>query len=111
MMDSGDFKLPSIDGIEFVNYTNEEQLDDVMRLVSQDLSEPYSSRFCLLQILLNIDWYTYMISPHTIIDPQYIQFSHIDISYIDGHNYVFWPYQLMMITIITIYHPAIVDGH
>ena len=44
-MDSGDFKLPSIDGIEFVNYTNEEQLDDVMRLVSQDLSEPYSSKF------------------------------------------------------------------
>ena len=45
MMDSGDFILPSIDGIEFVNYTNEEQLDDVMRLVSQDLSEPYSSKF------------------------------------------------------------------
>ena len=44
-MDSGDFKLPSIDGIEFVNYTNEEQLDDVMRLVSQDLSEPYSSKY------------------------------------------------------------------
>jgi len=46
-MDSGDFKLPSIDGIEFVNYTNEEQLDDVMRLVSQDLSEPYSSKYYL----------------------------------------------------------------
>ncbi len=35
--------LPEIDGIEFVNYHNEEQLEDVMRLVGQDLSEPYSS--------------------------------------------------------------------
>lgn len=38
--------LPTIDGIKFVNYVNEEQLDDVMRLVGQDLSEPYSSEFC-----------------------------------------------------------------
>lgn len=37
-----EFSLPTIEGIEFVNYTNEEQLDDVMRLVGQDLSEPYS---------------------------------------------------------------------
>lgn len=36
------FTLPTIEGIEFVNYINEEQLDDVMRLVGQDLSEPYS---------------------------------------------------------------------
>lgn len=35
--------FPEIEGIEFVNYVNEEQLDDVMRLVGQDLSEPYSS--------------------------------------------------------------------
>ena len=38
--------LPEIEGIEFVNYVNEEQLDDVMRLVGQDLSEPYSSELC-----------------------------------------------------------------
>ncbi|KAL7527576.1 hypothetical protein ACHAXR_002022 [Thalassiosira sp. AJA248-18] len=37
-----DFALPTIEGIEFVNYVNEEQLEDVMRLVGQDLSEPYS---------------------------------------------------------------------
>ena len=55
MLNSGDFKLPSIDGIEFVNYTNEEQLDDVMRLVSQDLSEPYSSKFFVHNITLNND--------------------------------------------------------
>ena len=42
---SDPFMLPSIEGIEFVNYVNEEQLDDVMRLVGQDLSEPYSSEF------------------------------------------------------------------
>jgi len=38
----GEFRLPAIEGIEFVNYVDEEQLDDVMRLVGQDLSEPYS---------------------------------------------------------------------
>lgn len=38
-------QLPTIDGIEFVDYVNEEQLEDVMRLVGQDLSEPYSSEF------------------------------------------------------------------
>ena len=40
----------SIPGIEFVNYTPEFDLDDVMRLVGQDLSEPYSSKnyFCFL---------------------------------------------------------------
>ena len=42
------FILPTIEGIEFVNYVNEEQLDDVMRLVGQDLSEPYSSEFCYI---------------------------------------------------------------
>mmetsp|Transcript_16342 Transcript_16342/g.35380 ORF Transcript_16342/g.35380 Transcript_16342/m.35380 type:complete len:168 (+) Transcript_16342:72-575(+) len=40
--DEDEFTLPTIEGIEFVNYVNEEQLDDVMRLVGQDLSEPYS---------------------------------------------------------------------
>ena len=44
----GKFILPTIEGIEFVNYVNEEQLDDVMRLVGQDLSEPYSSEFCYI---------------------------------------------------------------
>jgi len=34
--------MPTIKGIDFVNYINEEQLEDVMRLVGQDLSEPYS---------------------------------------------------------------------
>ena len=32
----------SIPGIKFVNYQDEDQLDAVMRLVSSDLSEPYS---------------------------------------------------------------------
>ena len=51
----GKFILPTIEGIEFVNYVNEEQLDDVMRLVGQDLSEPYSREFCyiILCILLH----------------------------------------------------------
>ena len=40
-----EIQLPTIEGIEFVNYVDEEQLDDVMRLVGQDLSEPYSSEF------------------------------------------------------------------
>ncbi|KAL9187742.1 hypothetical protein ACHAXT_006120 [Thalassiosira profunda] len=37
-----DFALPAIEGIEFVDYVDESQLDEVMRLVSGDLSEPYS---------------------------------------------------------------------
>ena len=41
--DAGDdFALPAIEGIEFVDYVDESQLDEVMRLVSGDLSEPYS---------------------------------------------------------------------
>ena len=32
-----------IDGIVFVDYTDESQLDAVMSLVGRDLSEPYSS--------------------------------------------------------------------
>ncbi len=39
-----DFVMPTIEGIKFVNYINEEQLGDVMRLVGQDLSEPYSGK-------------------------------------------------------------------
>lgn len=31
--------------IEFRDYMNESQLDHVMQLVTQDLSEPYSSKF------------------------------------------------------------------
>ena len=34
--------IPDIEGIDFVDYVNEEQLEDVMHLVQQDLSEPYS---------------------------------------------------------------------
>jgi hypothetical protein len=33
-----------IDGISFVDYRDESQLNDVMRLVGADLSEPYSSK-------------------------------------------------------------------
>lgn len=33
-----------IDGIAFVDYRDESQLHDVMRLVGTDLSEPYSSK-------------------------------------------------------------------
>lgn len=32
-----------INGIRFVNYVDESQLDHVMSLVGRDLSEPYSS--------------------------------------------------------------------
>jgi hypothetical protein len=32
-----------IEGISFVDYVDERQLDDVMALVGRDLSEPYSS--------------------------------------------------------------------
>ena len=39
--------LPSIDGIEFVDYIDERQLEDVMRLVGQDLSEPYSGEIII----------------------------------------------------------------
>ncbi len=50
MKASGDGVLtpPVIEGIEFVNYVDEGQLDDVMRLVGQDLSEPYSSELVLV---------------------------------------------------------------
>jgi peptide alpha-N-acetyltransferase len=37
-----DISIPDIEGIDFVDYVNEEQLDDVMHLVGKDLSEPYS---------------------------------------------------------------------
>ena len=37
-------ELPSVDGIDLINYVDESQLEDVMRLVGQDLSEPYSSK-------------------------------------------------------------------
>jgi hypothetical protein len=35
----------SIEGIRFVDYADESQLEDVMSLVGRDLSEPYSSAF------------------------------------------------------------------
>jgi hypothetical protein len=38
-----DSQLPTVEGIDLINYQDESQLDDVMRLVGQDLSEPYSS--------------------------------------------------------------------
>ena len=41
MVDSGD----SPNEIEYIDYKDESQLDDVMQLVTQDLSEPYSSKF------------------------------------------------------------------
>ena len=34
----------SLDDIEFVDYVDESQLEHVMKLVLQDLSEPYSSK-------------------------------------------------------------------
>jgi len=37
--------LPSVEGINLIDYIDESQLSDVMRLVGQDLSEPYSSEF------------------------------------------------------------------
>ena len=38
-------QLIPIDGIKFVDYTDESQLDHVMSLVGRDLSEPYSSTY------------------------------------------------------------------
>lgn len=46
--------LPSIDGIEFVDYVDEGQLEDVMRLVGQDLSEPYSGEGVSLSINISL---------------------------------------------------------
>jgi hypothetical protein len=42
---TGDDEGPNdeIEGIRFVDYVNESQLDHVMSLVGRDLSEPYSS--------------------------------------------------------------------
>jgi hypothetical protein len=40
--------LPSVEGIDLTDYVDESQLDDVMRLVGQDLSEPYSSELLLV---------------------------------------------------------------
>lgn len=37
-----------IEGIRFVDYTDESQLERVMSLVGRDLSEPYSSERCIL---------------------------------------------------------------
>ena len=41
-----DGKDDEIDGIRFVDYEDESQLDRVMSLVGRDLSEPYSSEHC-----------------------------------------------------------------
>ena len=35
-------------GIDLIIYVDESQLDNVMRLVGQDLSEPYLSNMCFL---------------------------------------------------------------
>lgn len=50
-MTGHNINLPSIDGIEFVDYIDERQLEDVMRLVGQDLSEPYSGEDFTLSFL------------------------------------------------------------
>ena len=36
-----------IEGIDFVDYHDERQLESVMNLVGRDLSEPYSSKACI----------------------------------------------------------------
>jgi hypothetical protein len=43
--DSEDDGDDEIEGIEFVNYEDESQLESVMELVGRDLSEPYSSEY------------------------------------------------------------------
>ena len=42
--------IDDIEGIKFMDYKDESQLDSVMRLVGRDLSEPYSGKnsFCYL---------------------------------------------------------------
>jgi len=42
-------KDETIEGIRFVDYMNEAQLEHVMALVGRDLSEPYSSAYTVLQ--------------------------------------------------------------
>ena len=39
--------IDEIEGIKFINYRDESQLDSVMRLVGRDLSEPYSGKLSL----------------------------------------------------------------
>jgi hypothetical protein len=40
--------VDEIEGIEFIDYRDESQIDAVMSLVGRDLSEPYSSTFLLV---------------------------------------------------------------
>lgn len=49
--------LPAIEGIQFVDYVDEEQLDDVMRLVGQDLSEPYSGELAVYVMAARVGWW------------------------------------------------------
>ncbi len=52
--------VDEIEGIEFIDYRDESQIDAVMSLVGRDLSEPYSSTFLLVvfQNMCNI-WFTH----------------------------------------------------
>ena len=50
--DDDDDDDESIEGIEFVDYKDESQLEYVMDLVGRDLSEPYSSTLiCLMELV------------------------------------------------------------
>jgi hypothetical protein len=44
----GKVSVDEIEGIEFIDYHDESQIDAVMSLVGRDLSEPYSSTFLLV---------------------------------------------------------------
>jgi hypothetical protein len=93
--------LPSIDGIEFVDYIDERQLEDVMRLVGQDLSEPYSGEDFTLSFLPTLNNFIEQIILSHMNITYYIvcsralhhhnQYSPTDISSIDGPSSAFWP--------------------
>lgn len=76
-----------IEGIDFVDYQDENQLESVMSLVGRDLSEPYSSKtlFVLYQKgipLMNL-LNTLLLSPQSL---------RIVTSCIDFRNCASWPF-------------------
>jgi hypothetical protein len=74
--------VDEIEGIEFIDYRDESQIDAVMSLVGRDLSEPYSSTFLLVvfQNMCNIRFTHFTL----------VQSLHIASFCIDSRSFVFW---------------------
>lgn len=53
-------KDEEIEGIRFVDYMNEMQLEHVMSLVGRDLSEPYSSASSCMMCVIVCDFFFYI---------------------------------------------------